>query len=184
MKSKIYKFDEKTGLLDGKYFIVRDYFQYYTTGIESLIDQYPDNLALTSRENAERPEQIMYDIFGDADLADVFVALNNQNYLWSTPFELDAFHDAIEFRMNYVELLMRDRIQRIDVIGDTGEKILDEYGEPIWEYNDVGQACYDKVSEDIHAEDDKARQVVIPDKDSYQFIIRKINEYFKSREVK
>ena len=184
MKSTVYKFDEKWGILDNKFYVVRDYFQYYTTGIEHIANQYPESLMMTSRENAERPEQIMYGIFKNADLADLFVALNNQNYLWSTPFELDAFQDAIEFRMSYLESLMRDRIEYVEVFDANGNQVFDEHGKPILELNEVGKLCYERIEQDIHDADDQARTVIIPHIDRVSFIMRKVKDYFKARAVK
>jgi len=184
MKSTIYKFDERWGLLDSKLFAIRDYFQYYTTGIENIVYNYPESLLMTSRENAERPEQIMYNIFNNEDLADLFVGLNNQNYLWSTPFELDAFQDAIEFRMSYLESLMRDRIEYIEVFDLNGNQVFDKYGKPILELNEVGKLCYERIEQDIHDADDEARSVIIPHKDNVAFIMRKVKDYFKDRTVK
>lgn len=177
MRSITYSFDQKEGLLNNKIFLVRDYFQYYTTGVEQIIPDNTDAFAFVTRENAERPEQIMYDMFRDANLGDMFCAINNQNYLWATPFGLDAFQDAIEFRFNYVELLMRDRIEKTEVKDDLGT-VIETY------YNDVGDLCRERVEEDIHYADDVARLIIIPDLNSHQFVNRKIEEYFNSRIVK
>ncbi len=176
MKSSVYSFEPKIGLLDNKIFLHRDYFEFYTTGVESIIKDTPTAFRFTTRQNTERPEQIMYDIYSDADLSDVFVAINNQNYLWSTPFGLDAFQDAVAFRMNYVELLMRDRITKEDITDNLGNVIETTY-------NEVGDICYDKVREDIHNEDDSARTIIVPDTNSTQLVNRKIREYFTSRKV-
>lgn len=176
MKSTVYSFEPKIGLLDNKIFLHRDYFQYYTTGVETIVRDNQDAFRFTTRSDAERPEQIMYDIYSEADLGDIFVAVNNQNYMWATPFGLDAFHDAITFRMNYVELLMRDRIEKTEIKDDFGHIIETQY-------NEVGQLCYEKVSEDVHTEDDLARIIIVPDVNSTQLVSRKIKEYFESRKV-
>lgn len=178
MESKIYKQDFRPGILDKKVYYTRDYFKYYTTGIEALVLAFPNQFNLTTRRDAERPENLMYDLFQDPDLADTFVAINNQNYMWATPFDLDAFHDAIDFRMNYVELLMRDRIEKTEIRDpDTGE-ILET------QYNDVGTACYEKTSKDIHDIDDTSRNIVVPNSNNISFVVKKIQEYLELREVK
>jgi hypothetical protein len=162
MKSTIYKFDKKAGLLDSKIFGVTDYFQYYTTGVEQIIREAPDNFLYTDRLNGERPEQIMYGIFKDENLSDMFVAINNQNYIWAVPFDLDSFEEAVEFKMNYVKFLMKDRLD-----------------DPIQE-----NIMFDRVSEDVHVEDDVSRTVIIPAGDAVPGVNRQIREYFKGREVK
>ena len=177
MESKIYKQDFRAGVLNNKVFFTRDHFQKYTTGIDALVLAFPNHFELTQRRDAERPENIMFDLYSDENLADLFVALNNQNYLWATPFDLDAFHDAVKFRMNYVELLMRDRIQKT-------ENEDPETGEIETIYNDVGEACYQKVVKDIHDIDDISRKIVVPKKDSVSFINKKVKEYLDLRVVK
>ena len=162
MNSKIYKFDMKVGVLDNKLYGVRDYWQYYTTGVESVGAWYPEALNYATRENAERPEQIMYNRFNDADLADMFVALNNQNYIWATPFSLDAFQDAVDMRISYITYLMRDRID-------------DE---------NVEKSMRVKAEADIYAQDTLARTVFVPDRDNVAFLNRRIKEYFENRTVK
>ena len=183
MKSTTYKFDLKTGLLDQKIYYVRDYFQSYTTGVEKIVQQNPGHFAVTSRENAERPESIMYQMFGQPDEADMFLAINNQNYLWATPFNLDAFQDAIDFRMNYLELLMRDRITKEADLDANDDIIRDDNGIIQWQYNQAGTICRDRVSADIHSEDDKARTIIIPNKNSVQYVTKMIDDYFISRKV-
>lgn len=178
MESKVYKQDFRAGILDKKVYYTRDYFKYYTTGIEGLVLAFPNQFNLSTRRDAERPENLMYDMFQDEDLADAFVAVNNQNYMWATPFDLNAFHDAIEFRMNYVELLMRDRIVKTEIRDpDTGQVVETQY-------NDVGVSCYEKTSDAIHAIDDTSRKIVVPDPNNISFVVKKIQEYLELREVK
>ncbi len=104
----------------------------------------------------------MYNRFNDADLADMFVALNNQNYIWATPFSLDAFQDAVDMRISYINYLMRDRID-------------DE---------NVEKSMRIKAEDDIYAQDTLARTVFVPDRDNVAFLNRRIKEYFENRTVK
>ncbi len=176
MDSKIYKFDYRAGLLDAKIYGVRDYFQYYTTGVEQVVEYNPSQFSYTNREDAERPEQIMYDLFGDENLGDMFVAINNQNYIWAVPLGLDAFQDAIDLRMAYLRYLMRDRMKQTV---DNFE--IDSKTEYVTTVEDVMKI---RVTEDIHAEDDISRQIFIPKKDSVKFVQNRITDYFKDRELK
>ena len=161
MQSTVYKFSPKFGILDNKIFNVRDYFEYYTTGVESIIKDNPEFFKFTTRKNTERPEQIMYDLFNDENLGDTFIAINNQNYLWATPFDLDSFHDTVEFRMNYIKNLMKDRLN------DPG----------------VYDIMEERITEELYKEDDKSRAVIVPDLNSHRHVNKKIEEYFKSRKV-
>ena len=176
MDSKIYKFDYKNGLLDKKLFIVRDYFQYYTTGLEQIVRDNPSAFVYTNRNDSERPDQIMYSAFGDENLSDMFVAVNNQNYLWAVPFSLDAFQDAVELRMSYLRYLMRDRMNAPAEITETHDDV--DY------IPTVEDVMYIRAEEDIHAQDEMARNIFIPEKDSINFVKRRIDDYFDSRIVR
>jgi hypothetical protein len=171
VKSRIYKQEWKLGLLDNKVFKVRDYFQYYTTGIESVILEKPEFFEWVKRESGERPEVLMQIEFGEQDLADMFVALNNQNYLWGTPFNYDDLVDAIEFRMNYVKFKMRDRIE--ETINPDGSVT----------YNDVGEIMQRKVEETLSTEDEQARYVIIPKKNDVSAVEMFIEDYLEGRNV-
>ncbi len=175
MDSKIYKFDYKPGLLDKKIFITRDYFQYYTTGVEQVVRDSPAAFVYTSRNDAERPEQIMYSLFGDENLSDQFLAVNNQNYLWAVPFSLDAFQDAVELRMAYLRYLMRDRMN------EPAEK--KETHDDATYIATIEDVMYLRAEEDTHIQDELARNIFIAEKDSVNFINRRIEDYFNSRIV-
>ncbi len=190
MKSTVYKFDYKEGLLDNKIMYVRDYFQYYTTGVESVVQDVPQYFQMTERYDAERPEQIMFNIYNDADLADTFVAINNQNYLWSTPFDLDAFQDAIELKMNFLETLMGPKMSPKTL--DTGaiedpyyvNTSIENVDENILvESDNVRNIMEKRVTEDQHEEDDKARNILVPNPNYIQDVKRAIQMYISAREL-
>ena len=172
MDSKLYKFDHRAGLLDQKFFFVRDYWQYYTTGAEDVVTANPDLFRWTQRDEAERAENIMNKHFKDPDMADVFVGLNNQNFLWATPFDHDAMKDAIEFRMNYLEYLMKDRLVYWR----------DKEGERHW--NRTAELVWYKCEEDIQQEDQRARTVIVPNPYYVQDAFMKMTDYFDDRVVK
>jgi hypothetical protein len=171
VKSTIYKGDWKFGLLNSRVYYHRDYFQHYTTGIENVIIREPHMFNFTKRESGERPEVLMNSMFKNEDLADMFVALNNQNYLWGTPFDYDNFVDAIDFRMNYVKFLMRDRIQ--ETIHPDGSVT----------YNDVGEIMQRKVEEKISAEDEIASKVIVPKPEYLSIVEMRIDDYLNGRNV-
>ena len=175
MTSTLYKeyCEPKYGLLDGKIYAVRDYWTYYTTGIETLVLTNPDLFNVTERKTGEQPEQITFDVYGDENLADYFVAINNENYIWSLPYDLDMFIDAVEFRFRYLKQLMRDRIQ---IISEDPEGYDHEY-------NDVGTICKSKIQTDVQIQDTKARTCVIPNPDKLTTVKRKIKLYLKNRKV-
>ncbi len=176
MQSKIYKFDHKYGLLDKKLYVVRDYFQYYTTGVEQVVKYNTSAFVHTTRNDAERPDQIMYSTFGDENLSDMFLAINNQNYLWAVPFSLDAFQDAVVLRMSYLRYLMRDRM-------DAPAEKTETHDEATY-INTVEDVMYLRAEEDTQVRDEMARNVLLPEKDNIHFVNRRIEDYFNSRVVR
>ena len=158
MRQKIYNFDKKIGSLGDIKFEVSDYFQYYHTGIEELI--VDDMLYITDRNNNERSEVLAYEFFESADLSDTILALNNDVYLWDTPYDNDMYETSIDLIMEYIKKKNKTRMN-IDV----EER-----------YQEIARA---HVSDD----DSMLRSVIIPRQEYVQKISRVIKDYLKSRIV-
>ena len=91
MKQTIYNFSPITNQLEndfqGEIFEVRDYFEFYHTGIEQLPFTNENLYFATNRLTNERSEVITNAFFEDPDLSDIVLALNNDVYLWDAPFD-------------------------------------------------------------------------------------------------
>ncbi len=162
MKPTIYKFSEKVGLLDNKLYTVRDYTEYYTTGIESVVIQYPEVFAYAIRDDLERPENIMYNMFKDENLADVLVAANNENFMWDIPMDFDLYNDVVDFRMIYLDFLMLDRMD-----------------------DDVVVAIMkDRMIEQVDEIDRRMKKVFLPNPEKISFTLKRIKDYVKNRKCK
>jgi len=98
----------------------------------------------------------------EVDHSDMFVAINNENYLWSTPYDVDLFENVIDFRMLYMKFIMKDRLDDPRV------------------YDFI----YEEMRLKTHAEDERSRLVIVPDPDSFNHVKRKIKDYLKKRKVK
>ncbi len=159
MNSTIYKSDLKVGLLNEQVFVVRDYFKYYTTGVESLIREYPDYFNFTIKRRNERPELIAQDLYKNADESDVIVAINNMNYLDPYPLNYDMEHKVKEFRINYLQYLMKKRYENIADIMDG------------------------RVQEDIYTMNNISKTIIVPSVKDIALVKRKIEDYFISRTV-
>ncbi len=159
MDSTVYKFNLKVGLLDEKIFVVRDYFEFYTTGVENLIRENPDMFRFTERRQTERPEVLANDLYKDPNEADVIVAVNNQNYLNIMPFDYDTYFKAKDFRIKYMKYLMKKR------------------------YEDISEIIDERVEEDIDHMNELSKLVIVPTPRDLSIIKRKIQDYFQSRKV-
>lgn len=159
MKPKVYDFDKKIGKIGDIEFGVSDYFQWYTTGFEELIQD--SMLMITERYNNERSEVLAYKLLGTADLSDTLLALNNDNYLWDSPYDNDMFETAIDTTFNYIKKINKTTMNRFQ--------------------NDR----FREISREIVTQDDdKLRDVIIPRKEYIQKISRVLKNYKRSREVK
>ena len=91
MKQTIYDFKPIKSQLEndfrGEIYKVRDYFEFYHTGIEQLPFTNEHLYFATNRLTNERSEVITNAFFEDPDLSDLVLALNNDVYLWDAPFD-------------------------------------------------------------------------------------------------
>jgi len=91
MKQTIYDFEPIINQLEndrkGEIYKVRDYFEFYHTGIEQLPFTNESLYFATNRFMNERSEVITNAFFEDPNLSDIVLALNNDVYLWDAPFD-------------------------------------------------------------------------------------------------
>lgn len=159
MKQKIYNFKKKKGFIGNVEYEVSDYFQFYHTGIETII---PDNmLVITQRHNNERSEVLAYELLDSANLSDTILALNNDVYLWDSPYDNDMFEEMVDITLNYIQRVYKTTMT---------PPVLYRFEEHAREL----------VTED----DDMLRNVVLPKKEQVQKISRIIKDNLKSRIVK
>jgi len=135
-----------------------DYFEYYTTGIEDLVD---DNFFATDRYVNERSEVMGHNLLGNQDFADVIVAANNDNFLWDAPMDYDKTELVIDNRINTLEKYMQRSLS------DT-EKIYHRK----------------KFREDSEQINDDMTVIVLPRYNRMQEALRKIRRYLNNRKVK
>ena len=166
MISKLYNDTKRIGVLNNKYFILNDYFTYYTGGVQSIINDNLDAFAFTKRLDNERPEQIAHDLYTNKNLSDMIIALNNQNYLFGAPMDGDTYLTAIDFRYAYVEKLMNDRLNSKY---DNNQESIDIIKE--------------RVEESIDKINENSKRIIIPTTSAYQAVLKNIDKYFKSRKV-
>jgi hypothetical protein len=163
MTFRVYNFDkiEKQSKNEslGPKLTIADYWQYYTTGVENLVNN--NEYFRTDRLENERSEVITWKFFDDPGLSDIILALNNDVYLWDTPFDYELVEQITDNKMNYIKKMYK---------ADMPE--------------DVEQYWYDKTLRDTLEYQDILRSVVLPRYSDLQTVIRKIKEYFRDREVK
>ena len=165
MNFKLYDFKkiEKTSENESKGFTykVTDYWQYYTTGVESLVNN--NEFFKTDRLINERSEILTWKFYNNPDISDVVLATNNDVYLWDSPFEYSYGEKIKDNKMNYFQKLYK--------------KDLDITDDVYIYYNNI-------FLEDVKTLNEQQSTVVLPKLNYIQQIIRKYQNYFNSREVK
>jgi len=163
MKFKIYNFDKKRTVSknesEGFSYTVTDYWQYYTTGVESLVNN--KDFFKTDRLTNERIDVLAYKFYNDADYSDVIVASNNDAFLWSCPFDYAYGEKIAQNKMNYFK-----KLHKRELTDD--EKV---YWNAVF-LNDVANL------------NEMQSTVVAPKFQVIQKVVREIREYFYKREVK
>ena len=137
---------------------VCDYWQYYVTGIESIVND--QDFILTDRYDNERSEVIAYNFYDNESLSDVIILSNNDNFLFDAPVDYDLGIDIVDNRMKYLQSMNKTTYSQ------------DEY--LYWEQ---------KMKDRINDEHKIKSNVIIPKRGSVQKIIRNMNSYMESREV-
>ncbi len=158
MKQKIYNFKKRDGYIGDVKYSVSDYFNFYHTGIEKLIPD--DMLMITERYNNERSEVLAYEFLGNENLSDTLLAINNDVYLWDSPYDNDMFEESVDVIYNYIK-----KVHKSDVDADTDAKFLEV------------------AREHVNIDDSMLRNVIIPKKEQVQKINRIIKDKLKENEV-
>jgi len=136
-----------------------DYWQYYTAGLFTVINDM--DFILVQRYENQRAEVLAHNFYGDANVSDVLVSLNNDNYLFDGPVDWDTSQEIIENKMNY--------FKKENKVPMTEEE--EEY----WRF---------KMEEKVQATRDVQGTLAVPIRSELQKTIRRMNEYLEGREVK
>ncbi len=158
MNQRVYSFDKKEAKIGDSEFTCTDYFQYYTTGLEDIIDH--NMLYVTERRNNERYEVLSHNLFNDADLSDMLLGLNNDVYLWDMPSGNDEFEHLVDVTYDYIQKVNKTKFP----------------SEDIEQWKEIARQ---RVQDD----DDAVRVVIIPKVSQVQKISRYFKDYFKTRLV-
>ena len=158
MKPKIYDFNKKVGKFNETEFTVADYFQYYTTGLENVIDS--EMLMVTERHDNERSEVLSYVFLGSENLADTLLALNNDVFLWDSPYDNNMMETVVDVTFDFIKKTYKTHLKIEEV-----EKFK-EFARELAETDDT-----------------MLRNVIIPKKEYLQRISRYLRDYIRSREV-
>jgi len=162
MNFRILNFDKKEQRVqnenEGELFYSADYWQWYITGIESLINE--NDFVLSDRYDNERSEVLTYNFYENENISDVLLLVNNDNYLWDAPVDGDLLDEVIDNKFNYFKKINKTPLS-------TDEEMY-------WE---------NKIKEKSVLMNNVQREIVIPIRSELQKVIRNINKFIQEREV-
>jgi hypothetical protein len=133
MKQSIYDFDtiKNVTINDelGPVVEVRDYFQYYTTGLEDV--PFDEDCFSTDRYQNERTDVIAYNFFEDENLSDLILAMNNDTYMFDCPVDYDTQCDIVDARINMIEALNHQQLRpgQVEFYRELFDKEMNEINE-------------------------------------------------------
>ena len=117
MVNTVYEYNQRE--TDG--FSLRDWTSTYYGGLETMFANYPDYFEFIEIDMNEKMEVVSWNRYGSVDYADVILACNSENYLWSMPYSNDIVIEHSDNIKQYIE-------QNLSLIDPSG---LDEELEPI-----------------------------------------------------
>ena len=158
MKQKIYNFNKKVGKIGEVEYQVSDYFQFYHTGLETIIPD--DMLMLTQRFNNVRSEVLAYQFLESENLSDTILAINNDVYLWDSPYDNDMYEESVDMFFEYIK-----KTHKTTVSSDLEIRFLEI------------------AREHVEIDDNMLRNVIIPKKENLQKISRMLKDHLKGRIV-
>jgi hypothetical protein len=83
---------------DGK--IIPDYTSYYFSNLKTYLENYDNYFFLVDVSENEKIETLAYRLYGSENYADLILAINDENFLWSSPYDQDTlniFSESILF---------------------------------------------------------------------------------------
>jgi len=164
MKQTIYDFSPITNQLEndklGEIYKVRDYFEFYHTGIEKLPFNNESLYFATNRLVNERSEVITNAFYEDPNLSDIVLALNNDVYLWDAPFD-NATQEMISNN-------------QIAIIEETRKQVLSP---------EQKEYYLSKINTQLDIQNSKQGIIVLPKFKNLARVQRLIQKYLDSRRV-
>jgi hypothetical protein len=165
MKQTIYNFQPIKAQLEhetkGEIYKVRDYFEFYHTGIEELPFTNEKLYFATNRLPNERSEVLTNEFYEDPDLSDIILALNNDVYLWDAPFDT-ATQEMIA--QNQIAAIEENRKQKLSK-------------------DQINFYYLPKINENLEVQNSKQSVIVLPRFKNLARVTRLMKKYLNQRRV-
>jgi hypothetical protein len=138
--------------------VVPDYTSILFTNLKTYLENYDNYFTIISVPENEKIENIAYRLFGSENYADLILAINNENFLWSSPYDQDVIEHITD-----------------SVLHEFSNQLnLDDFNE-----NLSYLAFREKVEETIDNNNSKKKYFKVPKKENITDVISLINNYKK-----
>jgi hypothetical protein len=154
MRNSIYQFyDIKR---DQK--VVKDFTSVYFSNLFNILEQYDDYFMIIELGENDRLENVSYQLYGSENYADLILACNDENFIWSSPYDQDII------------LLLT-------------ENILDEFREEMNIDNFDNNPSYRAFKEQVHLilddRNSKRKKFKVPKPENLGEVLNIIDNYIK-----
>jgi hypothetical protein len=99
MVNSVFTFDKM--IREGK--IIPDYTSYWFSDLKTYLENYDNYFLIISLAENEKMENVAYKLYGSENYADLILAINDENFLWSSPYDQDVLNqlnDSILFEFS------------------------------------------------------------------------------------
>jgi hypothetical protein len=92
MTNTIYEYDT----FFRKNMVVRDFTSVYFNNLQTELEKYSYYFTIINITEDERIENVAYQLYGDENLSDLLLAINDENFIWSSPLSQDILMDQTD----------------------------------------------------------------------------------------
>jgi hypothetical protein len=136
--------------------VIRDFTSIYFNDLDSLLSEYENYFYLIDITEDERMENVAYELYGDENLADLLLAINDENFIWSSPLNQDILLDQ-------TDILLSEYANYMNI--DT------------WDGSVSYQDFADKIRKNVDDNNSRRKKIKVPRRDYLSDVIAIVNDY-------
>jgi len=136
--------------------VVRDFSSIYFTDLNDELANYDSMFTLIDITEDERLENVSYSLYGDENLSDLLLAVNDENYIWSSPLNTDIV-------LAQGDILLKEIANNLNI---------HSYDENL-DYQDLKS----KILEMIDNRNSKRKKIKVPRIENLGDVINIVNDY-------
>jgi len=160
MKETAYKFNYYQSDLNENKYTIKDYSSYYYGNVRNIIQDNFNLFEFIEISDNERLENICYNMYNSEDYSDLLVMINEANFLWMIPYDIDIQLSIAESYKAYLTKSLNNS-------GDEDKKeFIEEYSK-----------------NKSFKENSQKRKIIVPKAESIQDVESLLSEYRKGNQT-